>query len=124
MEEKRRSKRLELSGELILTQLGPTSEPEKADIEITDCSRDGLGFSTDAQLTIGNNYEANLTLWTKEVLHVFVQIVRAAKTDDGFHYGGIFIGMPEDVKMRIQVYETVEEEIAKKEEEALSESEI
>ncbi len=111
MEEKRRSKRLELSGELILTQLGPTSEPEKADIEITDCSRDGLGFSTDAQLTIGNNYEANLTLWTKEVLHVFVQIVRAAKIDDRFHYGGIFIGMPDADKMRIEVYETVKDQL-------------
>ena len=111
MEEKRRSKRLDLTGELLLTQLGATGEPEKADIEITDCSRDGLGFSAGVQLTIGNNYEANLTIWTKEVLHVFVQIVRAAKIDDGFHYGGIFIGMPDSDKMRIEVYETVEDQL-------------
>ena len=75
MLEKRKNKRLELSGELILTQMGASGESEKATIEITDCSKDGLGFSTDAQLTIGNNYGANLTLWTKEVLHVFIQTV-------------------------------------------------
>jgi hypothetical protein len=111
MEDKRKHKRLALSGELILKQLGGAGEAETAQIEITDCSRDGLGFSTDAQLTIGDNYEANLTLWTKEVLHVFVQIVRAAKVENGFHYGGIFIGMPDSDKMRIEVYETVRDQL-------------
>ncbi len=111
MEDKRKHKRLALAGELILKQLGGGGEAETAQIEITDCSRDGVGFSTDAQLTIGDNYEANLTLWTKEVLHVFVQIVRAAKVDNGFHYGGIFIGMPDSDKMRIEVYETVRDQL-------------
>jgi hypothetical protein len=111
MEDKRKHKRLALSGELILKHLGGNDGAETAQIEITDCSRDGVGFSTDAQLVIGNNYEANLTLWTKEVLHVFIQIVRAAKGDNGFHYGGIFIGMPDSDKMRIEVYETVKDQL-------------
>lgn len=115
MEEKRKHKRLELSGELIVKHMG-TGEHEAYQIEITDCSKDGIGFSTDAQLVIGDNYEANLTLWTKEVLHVFVQIVRAAKTDSGFHYGCIFIGMPDADKMRIEVYETVEDQLKEKSE--------
>ena len=110
MEEKRKHKRLELSGELIVQHMG-TGEHETFQIEITDCSRDGIGFSTDTQLVIGDNYEANLTLWTKEVLHVFIQIVRAAKIDDGFRYGAIFIGMPDADKMRIEVYETVEDQL-------------
>ena len=111
MEDKRKHKRLELDGELLLTQLGGGESHQKAQIEITDCSRDGIGFSTEAQLTIGNIYEANLRLWTKEVIHVFIQIVRASKVDDLFHYGGIFIGMPDSESMRIQVYETVEEQL-------------
>ncbi len=115
MEDKRKHKRIALSGEIILKQLGGSGDTETAQIEITDCSRDGVGFSTDAQLTIGDNYEANLTLWTKEVLHVFVQIVRAAKIDDKFHYGGIFIGMPDSDKMRIEVYETVRDQLGEKE---------
>ena len=115
MEEKRKQKRLGLSGEIILKKLGGSDEAQTAQIEIHDCSRDGLGFTTDLQLTIGNNYEANLTLWTKEVLHVFIQIVRAAKVGDVFQYGEIFIGMPDADIMRIQVYETVEDQLKEQE---------
>lgn len=109
MEDRRKQKRLELTGEILLKQLGGSGASESAEIEITDCSTEGLGFTTGVQLTIGNNYEANLTLWTKEVLHVFVQIVRADKIGDTYRYGGIFIGMPDADKMRIEVYETVED---------------
>ncbi len=113
MEERRKNKRLDLTGEIIINELG-SDKKESVDIKIIDASTDGLGFSTDKQLTIGNNYAANLTIWTKEVLKVFIQIVRAEKLeDDRYVYGGIFIGMPEDVKVRIKVYETVEEEKAK-----------
>ncbi|WP_034446740.1 PilZ domain-containing protein [Butyrivibrio sp. AE2032] len=111
MEDKRKHKRLGLTGEILIKHLGGNEGPVNATIEITDCSSDGIGFSTDAQLVVGNNYEANLTLWTKEVLHVFIQIVRAVQTETGFHYGGIFIGMPDSEKMRIEVYETVEDQL-------------
>ena len=111
MEDKRKHKRLELSGEIILKELGTAGEAPTAQIEIHDCSTDGIGFATDAQLTIGHNYEANLTLWNKDMIHVFIQIVRAAKEGDLFHYGGIFIGMPDTDRMRIQVYETVKDQL-------------
>ena len=112
MEDRRRSKRLDLSGEILIKELGGNSV-ETCEIKITDASSAGIGFSTDKQLTIGDNYEANLTIWTKEVLHVFIQIVRAKKDGDTYHYGGSFIGMPEDVKKRIDVYELVEDEKVK-----------
>ena len=85
MEERRRSKRLDLSGEILIKELG-TNTATSCDIKITDASSAGIGFTTDKQLTIGDNYEANLTIWTKEVLHVFIQIVRAKKVDDIYHY--------------------------------------
>ena len=112
MEDRRRSKRLELTGEILIKELG-TSAVESCDIHISDCSSAGIGFTTDKQLTIGDIYEANLTIWTRETLPVFIQIVRADKTDDTYRYGGSFIGMPEDVKKRIDVYELVEDEKAK-----------
>ena len=111
MEERRKGRRLDLTGEIIIKELG--GDAEAVDIKITDASTEGLGFISDKQLVIGDNYEANLSIWTKEVLHVIVQIVRAEKRDDGFHYGAMFVGMPEDVKVRIKVFETVEEEKAK-----------
>ena len=113
MEDKRKHKRLELTGEILMKELGAPGDAEPAEIEIHDCSRDGIGFSTDKALTIGSNYEANLTLWNKDKLHVFIQIVRASKEEDVYHYGGIFIGMPDQDQMRIQVYETVQDELEK-----------
>lgn len=115
MEEKRKHKRLELQGEIIVKELGGKESDESFDIEITDCSRKGLGFNCSSPLMIGSIYEANLVLWNKDQIHVFVQIVRAVKNEDSFHYGGLFIGMPDSDEMRIQVYETVQEELGEKE---------
>ena len=50
----------------------------------------------------------------KDKIHVFLQITRANKDGDIFHYGGIFIGMPDSDRMRIRVYETVEDELHNK----------
>jgi hypothetical protein len=111
MEDKRKHKRLELTGEILIKELGAAGDGETADIAIHDCSRDGIGFTTDKVLTVGSNYEANLTLWNKDKIHVFIQIVRADKEGDIFRYGGIFIGMPDADQMRIQVYETVTDEL-------------
>lgn len=114
MEDKRKNKRLELQGEILIKEVGGVEDGELAEIEITDCSRDGLGFTTDRVLTIGSNYETNLTLWNKDKIHVFLQITRANKEGNVFHYGGIFIGMPDTDRMRIRVYETVEDELNNK----------
>ncbi|MBR0163465.1 MAG: PilZ domain-containing protein [Lachnospiraceae bacterium] len=110
-EERRKSKRLELTSKLIIRPLGASKDnPESVTITVVDCSRHGLGFSSDRHLTIGDNYEAYLTIWTKEVLHVFLQIVRGEKkADDLFSYGSVFIGMPEAERQRISVYETVQD---------------
>ena len=40
---------------------------------------------------------------------MFIQVVRAAKLENTYNYGGIFIGMPDADKMRIEVYETVKD---------------
>ena len=109
MEDRRKSKRIDLLGKLIIRPLGKGDNPESVTIDVQDCSRHGLGFVTDKHLTMGDNYEAYLTIWTKEVLHVFIQIVRGEKNDVGFNYGSIFIGMPEAERQRISVYETVED---------------
>lgn len=112
MVDKRKHKRLELKGEILVNELGG-AQAAPFEIGITDCSRDGIGFDSDRSLAIGGNYEANLTLWNKDKIHVFIQIVRGVKNEeDSYHYGGIFIGMPDADQMRIQVYETVEDELA------------
>ena len=107
MEERRKSKRTELRSRLIMKRLGG-DEPQEVDIDITDLSKSGIGFTCDEPLLIGNVYETFLTIWTKEVIHCFIEIVRIEKKADTFAYGGIFIGMPEMDMKRIETYETIE----------------
>ena len=51
-----------------------------------------------------------MTIWTKEVIHAFLQIVRIELHAGVYGYGAIFIGMPEMDSARIEVYQTVNEE--------------
>ena len=107
MQEKRSDKRIELESKIIIKRLDSGAENLKeVDINVRDVSKSGIGFSCDYALSIGAVYECLLTIWTKETIHAFVEIVRIVKKDNTFVYGGIFIGMPEmDIK-RIEIYST------------------
>ena len=81
MNERRKTKRSELSSRLIIKQLDGKGENEIA-IEVEDVSKTGIGFTS-------------------------IEIVRIEKKGDVFEYGAIFIGMPEMEAARIEVYQTV-----------------
>lgn len=108
MEERRKSNRRELTSKLIIKRLGGVDVDETVEIDITDVSKTGIGFTCSKALEIGAVYESYLRIWTQEVLHAFLEIVRIEKRDAVFSYGGIFIGMPEMDAARIEVYDTVE----------------
>lgn len=108
MEERRRSTRRELVSTLVMKRLGQ-DEQEEVEINIIDVSKSGVGFTSEHALTIGAVYESYLRIWTQEVLHAFLEIVRIEKRENGYFYGAIFIGMPEMDAARIEVYNTVEE---------------
>ena len=107
MQEKRRDKRMELESQLIIKRLDSENPNEsRVNISIKDVSKGGLGFTCEYALTVGSVYEMVLTIWTKETIHAFVEIVRVIKRDNRFEYGGIFIGMPEIDMKRIEIYST------------------
>ena len=109
MDERRKSKRSELHSKLIVKRLDGGASNEVV-IDIEDVSKTGIGFNSEDKLEIGGIYEAYLTIWTKEVIHAFLEIRRIEKISaEVFNYGAIFIGMPEMDMQRIQVYQTVEE---------------
>lgn len=108
MEERRKHKRTELNSKLVIKRLDQQSE--EVGIDILDVSKTGIGFECNQILSIGAVYESFLTIWTKEVLHAFLEIRRIEKIDDStYNYGAIFIGMPEMDSARIEVYQTIEE---------------
>lgn len=113
MNERRKDKRLELESKLIIKSLNDPKEQHEASIEIVDASKTGVGFECSLPLTIGTIYEAFLTIWTKEVLHTFIEIVRIEKKGDTFNYGAIFVGMPGMDVSRISIYDTVNTELEK-----------
>lgn len=106
MEERRRSKRTELRSKLLVKRLDSAGQ-EEVGVEVRNVSRTGIGFYCDEILDIGAVYEAYLTIWTKEVIHAFIEIVRIEKAVDMYEYGGLFIGMPEIDLQRIDVYNVV-----------------
>lgn len=108
MEERRKSNRRKLSSKLIIKKLGGVNVNEEVEIEVVDVSKTGVGFTCEKALEIGAVYESYLRIWTQEVLHAFLEIVRIEKKADYFSYGGIFIGMPEMDAARIEVYDTIE----------------
>lgn len=112
MQERRRSKRTELQSRLIIKRLdkGDGVENDIVAIEIQDVSKGGVGFTCKEVLQIGAVYESYLTIWTKEVLHAFLQIVRIELKEKEFSYGATFVGMPEVDANRIGVYQTVNED--------------
>lgn len=107
VDERRKSKRLELESKILVKRLDGGNTTEELTISVNDISKSGIGFSCNKPLEIGAVYEAYITIWTKEVIHVFIEIVRIIKEADTFSYGGIFIGMPEMDAARIEVYDTV-----------------
>lgn len=106
MEERRRNNRRKLISTIIVKRLDDNSNREIT-IDIVDVSKSGIGFNCSELLEIGAVYEANLRIWTQEVLHACLEIIRIEKKDEEFNYGAIFIGLPESEASRIEVYDTV-----------------
>ena len=108
MQERRRNQRIELEGKLLVRRMDQGGRAERVGITINDCSKTGVGFSCMEKLDMGAVYEAFLTIWTKEVLHVFLEIVRVEnKQNSMLEYGAIFIGMSEMDASRIETYSTI-----------------
>lgn len=108
--ERRKSQRTELKSNIVLKRLDQDGQQdEKVPIDVNDVSKTGVGFQCSVPLTIGAVYEGFLTIWTKEVIHAFFEIVRIEKKGDTFHYGAIFIGMPETETERITIYQTFQD---------------
>lgn len=115
MDERRRRKRTDLDAHLTIKKLDG-SNIEEHGIDVVDISISGIGFKCADELEIGSVYEGTLTIWTKEKIKVFLDIVRRAQKENGFNYGADFVGLPDLYKRKIGIYQVVEEESQKQSE--------
>lgn len=107
MGERRKAKRMDLQVNLLLREIGDRTSRGVVNIDVVDLSQTGIGFTCESELKIGTTYESDIIIWTGDIIHAFVEVVRKSKADDGSNlYGGVFIGMPEADWCRIRVYET------------------
>ena len=107
MEERRRSRRTEMSSTLMVKRLDQ-GDMQEVSIDIVDVSPNGVGFLCKEVLSISAVYESKLR--THEVLHAFLQIVRIEMKGDSYTYGAVFIGMSESDAARIRVYQTINDD--------------
>ncbi len=114
MDERRRKKRTDLDAQLKIKK-ADGSKIGEFEIDVTDVSITGIGFMCADELEIGSIYEGTLTIWTKEKLKVFLDIVRRNEKDGKINYGAHFVGMPDLYKRKIGIYQTVEENQKKSE---------
>lgn len=107
MEEKRRHKRLEIDVTVQLERLDEDgiTTLKFIHVDVTDISRSGIGFTANRELEIGTYYDTKIQIWTKEVVDAVVEIVRCEKKEDGYHYGGVFIGMTDTDALKIDIYQ-------------------
>lgn len=108
MDERRKNKRTSMSSTLVMKRLDGGGDQEVS-IEISDVSKSGIGFECKEQLQVGEVYESFLTIWTKEVIHAILRIVRIELSENCYSYGAVFVGMPDTEAARIEVYQTIED---------------
>ena len=100
MDEKRRSKRLDVSLNLDISSLFRQDNIRvdhiDAPIEVINISKDGIGFKSKSVLPVEYYFNAKLQLGDKDsTLYSVVKIIRQEPEEDGdFKYGAEFVGMP------------------------------
>ena len=78
---------------------------DKVRVDVVDLSKNGIGFKCKEQLELNAVYQAELTIWTKEIIHTFVNVTRIDNSKEETVYGATFVGMPENDSCKISIYE-------------------
>ena len=111
MEERRRSKRLDLDVSVQLERLDTdgVTTLKFIHVDVVDVSKTGIGFTATQKLEAGTYYDMKLQIWTKEVIDAVVEIVRVEENENGYRYGAIFVGMTETNALKIEIYQLFNE---------------
>lgn len=107
MIERRKHKRLELDVSLELERIeedGITTL-KYIHVDVTDISRGGLGFITKHKLEIGTYYDTKIQIWTGEVVKTAIEIIHSEELENGYKYGGEFVGMTDTDALKIDIYQ-------------------
>lgn len=107
--EERRARRIDLESTLMVKRIDNGMD-EDITISIQDISKSGIGFVCKEELELDAVYESYITIWTKEVIHTLLKIVRKVEKEEGCLYGAIFMGLSDVDTFRIEVYDMIDRE--------------
>ena len=113
MQEKRRSRRLDLDVSIELERLdqGDVTTLKMIHVDVLDLSKSGMGFRSAHPLEIGTYYNTKIKIWTKEIICAVIRIVRSEKiSDQEYHYGATFVGLSESDLLKIDIYQMLNPE--------------
>lgn len=107
MQEKRKHKRLDLDVTIELERLDQDgiTTVKYSHVNVVDISRSGIGFKCPQQLELGLEYNTKIQIWTREIIDVAVKVIRMETLEDGYRYGGVFVGMTETDKLKVDIYQ-------------------
>ncbi len=111
MEDKRRSKRLQVNLNLDISSLFKQDNVRvdhiDAPIEVINISKDGIGFKSKSVLPVDYYFNAKLELGdVSSCLYSVVKIIRQDAENDGtYTYGAEFVGMPSVLQYIFDEYE-------------------
>lgn len=114
MEEKRKSKRMELNAIIKLNELRTRKDTsglskEEFFVNILNVSTGGIAFKSKEELKLNTYYDIHLVLWTKASFNSVIEIVRMENMGgDEILYGCRFIGLKPSQELEIQIYQALQ----------------
>lgn len=114
MEEKRKSKRLEMDAvlklNLLKTKKDTTGLPkEEFEVNVLNVSTGGIAFKSKEELRLNTYYDLHLVLWTKSAFDSVIEVVRMENLGgEEILYGCRFIGMKPSQELEIQIYQVLQ----------------
>lgn len=110
MNERRRSKRMELKVEVKLYEVksepGQIARELPIPVEVINISKDGIAFLSTEEIPLNRFFKASISLWTKERLDSVIEVLRIEPAEDSkTMYGCRFVGIDPSDQLKIQIYD-------------------
>ncbi len=109
MEEKRRSKRLDIDVRVEIERIDQENitTVKYMEVDVTNISKTGLAFRVPkVKMEIGACFDAKIQIWTKETIDTVFKVVRVNQLDDDiYEYGCTFVGMTDTDALKIEIYQ-------------------
>ena len=114
MDERRKNKRVPIQLALEVNQIFKQDNEVigdlKAELEVVNISKTGIGFYSMDDLPLGYYFNAKLEFDEKNYIFTVVKIIRKSIMGDTFDYGCEFVGMADFLIGKIQEYENKQSE--------------